>query len=111
MVASGTGGRTIRERPFTGYDAADDRSARQRGIARVTLQRIEVRMPWPRTRGWRPGEPITVEVDGATITGRLRGVMRDAVPGSDDATVTIEPLRTIAASEDDDPTLDLSAAG
>lgn len=56
---------------------------------------IETRIPWPRTRFWRPGEPITLELDGRIVTGRLRGVMRDPDPSSAHATVILEPVRSV----------------
>lgn len=75
---------------------------------------IERHIPWPRDRTWRPGEPITLTDEaGATITYRLRGVMRDTDPGSAFALVSLEPLRTIeagAAPEAEEPDR-LPAAG
>jgi hypothetical protein len=68
---------------------------------------IERRIPWPRDRTWRPGEPITVTEEGGTTTYLLRGVMRDGNPTSAYATVRLEPMRTVAA-EIEEP---LSAAG
>jgi hypothetical protein len=58
---------------------------------------IEARIPWPRDRYWRPGEPITLEIDGATVTFRLRGVMRDSDPRSAFATVRLQPMRTVTS--------------
>lgn len=58
---------------------------------------IETRIPWPRGRFWRPGEPITLELEGTVVTARLRGVMRDTDPSSGWATVTLEPMRTVEA--------------
>lgn len=71
---------------------------------------IERRIPWPRDRHWRPGEPLTLTDDGGTVTYRLRGVMRDTDPRSEFATVTLEPLRAVPAAPEarDEP---LSAAG
>lgn len=64
---------------------------------------VEFRIPWPRNRFWRPGQPITIATDeGTEVTYRLRGVMRDHDPASEYATVLLEPIRTLAA--------DLSAA-
>jgi hypothetical protein len=65
----------------------------------VASDTIETRIPWPRHRFWRPGEPITLELDGRIVTGRLRGVMRDADPSSAHATVILEPIRTIDARQ------------
>jgi antitoxin (DNA-binding transcriptional repressor) of toxin-antitoxin stability system len=62
---------------------------------------IERHIPWPRNRTWRPGEPITVTDDGRTVTYRLRGVHRDTDPASQFATVTLEPVRDLAAETDD----------
>jgi hypothetical protein len=61
---------------------------------------IERRIAWPRTRAWRPGEPLTLTIDGLTTTCLLRGVNRDANPKSAYATVTLEPVRELAAEED-----------
>ena len=58
---------------------------------------IETRIPWPRERRWRPGEPMTLDLDGRIVTCLLRGVMRDTDPGSHYATVTLEPIRATAA--------------
>jgi hypothetical protein len=58
-------------------------------------------MPWPRTRLWRPGEPITLTRDGSQATYLLRGVMRDGDPDSEDATVLLEPVRTVGAEPDE----------
>ena len=63
----------------------------------MALDTIETRIPWPRNRFWRPGEPITVELDGRIVTGRLRGVMRDTDPASAHATILLEPIRTVDA--------------
>lgn len=60
---------------------------------------VERRIPWPRDRQWRPGEPMTIVEDGLAITFRLRGVMRDTDPSSAFATVTLEPVRSVAADE------------
>jgi len=62
---------------------------------------VEVRMPWPRSRLWRPGEPITLTRDGLPVTYLLRGVMRDGDPESESATVLLEPVRTVAAQSDE----------
>ena len=59
-------------------------------------ERIETRIEWPRDRPWRPGEPITLTVEGRVVTYRLRGVMRDADPVSAFATVVLEPVREVA---------------
>lgn len=64
--------------------------------------RIETRIEWPRDRLWRPGEPITLTVEGRVVTYRLRGVMRDADPVSAFATVILEPVREVAVSETPD---------
>lgn len=66
----------------------------------MALETIETRIPWPRGRFWRPGEPITLDLDGEIVTGRLRGVMRDTDPASAWATVTLEPIRTVNAERD-----------
>ena len=66
----------------------------------MALEMIETRIPWPRGRPWRPGEPITLELEGTIVTGRLRGVMRDTDPASAFATVTLEPIRTVLADRD-----------
>jgi hypothetical protein len=58
-------------------------------------------MRWPRGRFWRPGEPITLVVDGASVTYLLRGVTRDANPDSDYATVLLEPVRSVADAGED----------
>lgn len=63
----------------------------------MALDTIETRIPWPRDRFWRPGEPITLELDGRIVTGRLRGVMRDTDPSSANATVILEPIRSVEA--------------
>jgi hypothetical protein len=75
----------------------------------VSPETIQTRMAWPRDRYWRPGEPVTVEIDGVVVTGRLRGVMRDTDPASQFATVTLQPVRSLAASAGEDE--ELSAAG
>lgn len=59
---------------------------------------VETRMPWPRGRFWRPGEPVTVTENGVAVTYLLRGVIRDADPESPDATVLLEPIRAIAGA-------------
>ena len=41
---------------------------------------------------------MTLDIDGRTLTCLLRGVMRDTDPGSNYATVTLEPIRTAAAA-------------
>lgn len=61
-------------------------------------ERIETRIEWPRDRPWRPGEPITLTVEGRVVTYRLRGVMRDADPVSAFATVVLEPVREVAVN-------------
>lgn len=71
---------------------------------------IETRIPWPRDRRWRPGEPMTLEFEGRTVTCLLRGVMRDTDPSSHYATVTLEPIRTTAAAAATDADA-VSAAG
>jgi hypothetical protein len=65
----------------------------------VALETIETRIPWPRGRFWRPGEPITLELEGTVVTGRLRGVMRDTDPYSAYATVTLEPIRAVESEQ------------
>lgn len=70
---------------------------------------IETRIPWPRDRRWRPGEPMTLDLDGQSVTYLLRGVMRDTDPASHYATVTLEPMRTVTAGRAD--TDAVSAAG
>lgn len=80
---------------------------------------VETRMPWPRGRFWRPGEPITLTQNGVAVTYLLRGVIRDADPDSPDATVLLEPVRSVAGATPpalpavDDPQEDdvVSAAG
>ena len=73
---------------------------------------IERHIPWPRDRHWRPGEPITLTEDGgATVTYRLRGVMRDTDPDSAFALVSLEPLRTIEAEAEAEEQNQLPAAG
>ncbi|MEO5985628.1 MAG: hypothetical protein ABIQ23_01295 [Candidatus Limnocylindria bacterium] len=61
---------------------------------------VERRIPWPRDRLWRPGEPMTIVEDGLATTFLLRGVMRDTDPSSAFATVTLEPARSIVVDED-----------
>jgi hypothetical protein len=39
---------------------------------------------------------MTLVEDGVTVTYRLRGVERDGDPSSAFATVTLEPIRTLA---------------
>ena len=55
---------------------------------------------------------MTLDLDGRTVTCLLRGVMRDTDPGSNYATVTLQPIRTVAttaaAATDEDA---VSAAG
>jgi hypothetical protein len=63
---------------------------------------VEARIPWPRGRFWRPGEPITLTKGDASVTYLLRGVMRDADPESVYATVLLEPIRTVATDVVDD---------
>lgn len=60
---------------------------------------VERRIPLPRDRHWRPGEPMTLVENGAAITYRLHGVMRDTDPASAFATVTLEPLRSVSSGE------------
>ena len=72
---------------------------------------IETRIAWPRHRFWRPGEPMTLEIDGAVITGRLRGVMRDTDPASSFATITLEPMRRLPDAATTAPDGKLSPAG
>ena len=67
----------------------------------------ERRVPWPRDRHWRPGEPMTLTEGGVTTTYRLRGVMRDPDPASAFATLTLEPVRAIEEATEEP----LSAAG
>ena len=62
---------------------------------------LEVRIPWPRGRFWRPGEPITLTEGDASVTYLLRGVMRDADPESVYATVLLEPMRTVPKDAED----------
>jgi hypothetical protein len=76
----------------------------------VPTDLIEARIPWPRDRFWRPGEPITLEIDGATVTFRLRGVMRDPDPRSAFATVRLQPMRTVTSARRE-PRSRRSAAG
>ena len=68
---------------------------------------LEVRIPWPRGRFWRPGEPITLTKGDASVTYLLRGVMRDADPESVYATVLLEPMRSVAT----DAVEDVASAG
>ena len=63
---------------------------------------VEARIPWPRGRFWRPGEPITLTKGDASVTSLLRGVMRDADPESVYATVLLEPMRTVATDAAED---------
>lgn len=73
---------------------------------------IERHVPWPRDRYWRPGEPLTIEEDGAAVTYRLRGVMRDTDPASEFATVTLEPIRSVSTQDArPDSAQELSNAG
>jgi hypothetical protein len=72
-------------------------------------QLVERRVPWTRDRFWRPGEPMTLEEDGGTVTYLLRGVMRDTDPDSPFATVTLERVRSVA--EEGAGSEPLSAAG
>jgi hypothetical protein len=69
---------------------------------------VESRIPWPRGKFWRPGEPITLSEDGVAVTYLLRAVVRDADPGSTHATVHLEPVRTLA--EDGRPVSDEDVA-
>jgi hypothetical protein len=71
-------------------------------------QLIERHIPWARNRHWRPGERISLTESAQTITYLLRGVMRDADPRSDFATVTLEPVHALSSVAEDDG---LSAAG
>lgn len=70
---------------------------------------IESRIPWPRERFWRPGEPITLTEDGASVTYLLRGVFLES--DGTHATVLLEPIRSVTA-EPPTPTLadDLASA-
>ncbi len=73
---------------------------------------IERRIPWPRTRPWRPGEAISLPDDsGVTATFLLRGVHRDSDPDSAFATVTLEPIGSAAGEADATADDLLSAAG
>jgi hypothetical protein len=54
---------------------------------------------------------MTLTEDGTTVTYRLRGVMRDPDPSSPWATVTLEPLRTIATEAAEPARRRRSAAG
>ena len=75
----------------------------------TTIERL---VPWPRDRYWRPGEPLTIEENGAAVTYRLRGVMRDTDPASEFATVTLEPIRSVSTQEEQaDSAQELSNAG
>lgn len=85
---------------------ATPRSTEGNRLSRPPL--VEARLPWPRGRFWRPGEPITLTEGGTSITYRLRGVMRDADPESRFATVLLEPVRTVA---DADSGEDVASAG
>jgi hypothetical protein len=76
----------------------------------VPPETIQTRIAWPRDRYWRPGELITLEIDGVVVTARLRGVMRDTDPSSPFATVALQPVRSLAASAADEDE-ELSAAG
>lgn len=80
---------------------------------RLPRDLIERRIPWPRQRHWRPGEPVTLTERGRAVTYRLRGVMRDPDPASDFATVTLERLRVVSLGDDDAGEIDdlFSAAG
>jgi len=62
---------------------------------------VERHVPWLRNRHWRPGEAMMLTEDGVTVTYRLRGVMRDGDPGSDFATVTLEPMRSLGLDTED----------
>jgi len=62
---------------------------------------VEARIPWPRGRFWRPGEPITLPDEGASVTYLLRGVIQDADPESGYATVLLEPMRAVVADAED----------
>ena len=56
-------------------------------------QLLERRIAWPRTRHWRPGQPITLRgPDGTIHTYLLRGVQRDPDPAKAYATLTLEPI-------------------
>jgi hypothetical protein len=59
----------------------------------ATIQR---RIPWPRGRPWRPGEPLTLTDEGMATTYLLRGVMQESDPSIHYATVTLEPIRTMS---------------
>lgn len=67
-------------------------------------------MPWSRDRYWRPGEPITLDEDGGSVTYLLRGVMRDTDPSSAFATLTLELVRAVP-DEHTGAAEPLSAAG
>lgn len=71
----------------------------------MPTQRVERRIPWPRDRRWRPGEPINLTVDGVTTTYGLRGVQRDTDPASAFATVILEPVRSFPADATADEAL------
>lgn len=68
-------------------------------------ERVERRVPWPRDRRWRPGEPMTFSEGDASTTYLLRGVHRDTEPDSEWAVVTLEPVRSIALEEREDDAL------
>lgn len=53
---------------------------------------------------------MTLDFEGRTVTCLLRGVMRDTDPGSNYATVTLQPIRTTAAAAGTDEDA-VSAAG
>jgi hypothetical protein len=81
------------------------------GESRVSQRPIlESRIPWPRGRFWRPGELITLPQAGSSTTYRLRGVMRDADPDSEYATVLLEPVAAAGAAAGDDPEDELVSA-
>lgn len=78
--------------------------------AHLSRQLVTRRMPWPRERYWRPGEPMTLQEGGEAVTYLLRGVMRDTDPTSEFATLTLERVRALPDSETADGEA-LSAAG
>jgi hypothetical protein len=78
-------------------------------LSRRTI--VEARIPWPRGRFWRPGEPITLPEGNASVTYLLRGVTRDADPKSVYATVLLERVRTVGAAGPDADEDVASAAG
>ena len=66
----------------------------------MPVETIQRRIPWPRGRHWRPGEPLTLTDEGVTVTYRLRGVFQDPDPSIAYAVVSLEPMRTVAVERD-----------